>query len=137
MVVSFCFFFQHLALKCHLSQRSVLLNDIIQVYSGQHGRAMVFCQTKRECDRLALDELAKLRPQVLHGDIPQAKRDSIMKVHGRSQKIPSVEGVRVLTTFFWGGGGDYTPFLEVFAHFLIGKGLIFGSRFGLGKSQQI
>ena len=68
---------------------------------------MVFCQTKRECDRLAIDELAKLRPQVLHGDIPQAKRDSIMKVHGRIRKIPSVEGVGVPDNF--GGGGGRPP----------------------------
>ena len=67
---------------------------------------MVFCQTKRECDRLAIDELAKLRPQVLHGDIPQAKRDSIMKVHGRIQKIPSLEeeGGGGPDVFFLGGG---------------------------------
>ena len=31
----------------------------------------------------------------------------------------------------------YTPFWEVFAHFLIGKGQIFGPKSGLGKSLDI
>ena len=73
-------FLQHLALKCLPNQIKSLLPDIIQVHCGRHGRTIVFCQTKKECDDLASNTLHKMRAQVLHGDIAQAKRDIVIKV---------------------------------------------------------
>lgn len=66
---------EHLALTCHHAEIPTMLHDVIRVYCGQHGRVMIFCQTKLECDRLASETLFTLRPQVLHGDISQIKRD--------------------------------------------------------------
>lgn len=70
---------QHLAIKCNFQDRYGTIADIIQVYSGNHGRAIVFCQTKKEADELALSASMKLDAHVLHGDIPQDKRELVLK----------------------------------------------------------
>ena len=41
---------------------------------------MVFCQTKRDADELAVSECIKQEAHVLHGDIPQDKREMVLKV---------------------------------------------------------
>ena len=53
---------------------------MLKVYSGQHGRAMVFCQTKKEADELVETKDIKQERHVLHGDIPQEKREMVLKV---------------------------------------------------------
>ncbi|XP_064617477.1 nucleolar RNA helicase 2-like isoform X2 [Liolophura sinensis] len=70
---------QHLAIKCGYFDRAATLGDVVQVYSGKHGRAMIFCQTKREADELATCADIKLECHVLHGDIPQDKRETVLK----------------------------------------------------------
>ena len=50
------------------------------MYSGIHGRAMVFCETKRDADELAVSTEIKQETHVLHGDIPQEKREMVLKV---------------------------------------------------------
>ncbi len=52
----------------------------VQVYSGAHGRAMVFTSTKNEANELALNSGLKQDCQVLHGDIPQKQREITLKV---------------------------------------------------------
>ncbi|XP_014770272.1 nucleolar RNA helicase 2 isoform X1 [Octopus bimaculoides] len=70
---------QHLAIKCSIQDRNSIIADIIQVYSGNHGRAIVFCQTKKQADELAVSASMKLDAHVLHGDIPQDKRELVLK----------------------------------------------------------
>ncbi|XP_074644801.1 nucleolar RNA helicase 2-like isoform X2 [Tubulanus polymorphus] len=70
---------QHLAIKCNYQDRPAAIGDVIQVYSGNHGRAMVFCETKRDCDELACDSAIKQDVHVLHGDIKQSKREMVLK----------------------------------------------------------
>ena len=41
---------------------------------------MVFCQTKRDADELAVSPSIKQDCEVLHGDIPQMKRERVLKV---------------------------------------------------------
>ena len=41
---------------------------------------MIFCETKREADELALNTDIKQEMHVIHGDIPQAKRDMVLNV---------------------------------------------------------
>jgi ATP-dependent RNA helicase DDX21 len=72
--------FQHYAIKCNYQDRGSTIGDIVQVYSGSHGRAMVFCQTKKDADELACSSAIKQDTHVLHGDIPQAKREIVLKV---------------------------------------------------------
>lgn len=50
---------QHLAIECHWSQRAAVIGDVIQVYSGSHGRTIIFCETKREATELALNSSIK------------------------------------------------------------------------------
>ena len=43
---------------------------------------MVFCQTKRDADTLAVGTTIKQETHVLHGDIPQDKREMVLQVIG-------------------------------------------------------
>ncbi|XP_067408745.1 nucleolar RNA helicase 2-like [Emydura macquarii macquarii] len=70
---------EHLAIECHWSQRAAVIGDVIQVYSGTHGRTIVFCETKKEANELALNASIKQDCQSLHGDIPQKQREITLK----------------------------------------------------------
>ncbi|XP_064633451.1 nucleolar RNA helicase 2-like [Lineus longissimus] len=70
---------KHYAIKCSYQDRGSTIGDIVQVYSGSHGRAMVFCQTKKDADELACGTAIKQDTHVLHGDIPQPKREIVLK----------------------------------------------------------
>ncbi|XP_008308798.1 nucleolar RNA helicase 2 [Cynoglossus semilaevis] len=70
---------EHLAIACHWSQRAAVIGDVIQVYSGRHGRTIVFCETKKEANELALNASIKQSTQSLHGDIPQKQREITLK----------------------------------------------------------
>ncbi|XP_009993186.1 PREDICTED: nucleolar RNA helicase 2-like [Chaetura pelagica] len=50
---------EHLAIECHWSQRAAVIGDVIQVYSGSHGRTIVFCETKKEANELAMNASIK------------------------------------------------------------------------------
>ena len=51
-----------------------------QVYSGRHGRTMIFTQTKADANELALNSHLKTDCRVLHGDIAQKQRELTLKV---------------------------------------------------------
>ncbi|XP_068442532.1 nucleolar RNA helicase 2 [Clinocottus analis] len=70
---------EHLAIACHWSQRAAVIGDVIQVYSGSHGKTIVFCETKREADELSMNASIKQSSQSLHGDIPQKQREVTLK----------------------------------------------------------
>ena len=70
---------EHKALCCPYHERSSMINDIINVYSGMFGRTMVFTSTKHEANELALNAAIKQDCQVLHGDIPQKQREITLK----------------------------------------------------------
>ena len=53
---------------------------LLQVYSGAHGRTMIFIWTKAEANELALSSSLKQDCQVLHGDIQQKQREITLKV---------------------------------------------------------
>lgn len=80
VLIIFIFTLQHLAIKCSYFDRAATIGDILQVYSGSHGRAIIFCQTKRDADELAVHSAIKQDAHVLHGDIPQDKREMVLKV---------------------------------------------------------
>lgn len=61
------------------------MGKVVQCYSGDHGRAMVFLETKKNCDQLALAPEIKQQCSVLHGDIAQNRREAILKVSGITQ----------------------------------------------------
>ncbi|KAM9409636.1 nucleolar RNA helicase 2 [Pholidichthys leucotaenia] len=70
---------EHLAIACHWSQRAAVIGDVVQVYSGSHGRTIVFCETKKEANELAMNASIKQSAQSLHGDIPQKQRELTLK----------------------------------------------------------
>lgn len=64
--------------KCQFSEISSMLADLIKVYSGAHGRTLVFTNTKKDCHDLSINNV-KLDSQSLHGDMQQEQRESTMK----------------------------------------------------------
>eukprot|EP00758_Cryptobia_borreli_P003124 Tbor_TRINITY_DN3545_c0_g1::TRINITY_DN3545_c0_g1_i1::g.2918::m.2918/K16911/DDX21; ATP-dependent RNA helicase DDX21 len=64
--------------KCNHSEMSSMLADLIRVYSGNHGRTLVFTNTKKDCHNLSINN-SKLDSQCLHGDMQQDQRESTMK----------------------------------------------------------
>ncbi|KAI9542684.1 Nucleolar RNA helicase 2 [Dissostichus eleginoides] len=70
---------EHLAIACHWSQRAAVIGDVIQVYSGTHGKTILFCETKKDANEYSLDSSIKQSCQALHGDIPQKQREITLK----------------------------------------------------------
>lgn len=67
------------ALGCQVTdaaRRSVLV-DLLTVY-GDGGKAIVFTQTKRDCDEVAAACALHLPCEPLHGDMAQAERERVM-----------------------------------------------------------
>ena len=66
---------------CPYSLRTAVISSTLREYSdGGRGRAIVFCETKRDADSLARSRSLGGAAQALHGDVPQARRESILKV---------------------------------------------------------
>ncbi|XP_053778852.1 nucleolar RNA helicase 2 [Desmodus rotundus] len=70
---------EHLAIKCHWTQRAAVIGDVIRVYSGFHGRTIIFCETKKEAQELSQNAFIRQDAQSLHGDIPQKQREITLK----------------------------------------------------------
>nr|XP_039328883.1 nucleolar RNA helicase 2-like [Saimiri boliviensis boliviensis] len=70
---------EHLAIKCHWTQRSAVIGDVILVYSGHQGRTIIFCETQKEAQELSQNSAIKQDAQSLHGDIPQKQREITLK----------------------------------------------------------
>ena len=70
-----------------------MIVNTLQVYSGAHGRAIVFCETKKEADLLATSNAMTADAHVLHGDIPQDKREMVLKVGTENLPFTSVNKV--------------------------------------------
>ncbi|KAL7841834.1 hypothetical protein SRHO_G00255250 [Serrasalmus rhombeus] len=70
---------EHLAITCHWSQRAAVIGDIVQVYSGSHGRTIIFCETKKQAHELSMNPSIKQNAQSLHGDIAQKQRELTLK----------------------------------------------------------
>jgi len=66
---------EHLAIRCHYKERASTMSDVVQVYSGKYGRCMIFCETKKEANELAVNSSIRVDVQVLHGDIAQNQRE--------------------------------------------------------------
>lgn len=71
---------QHLAIGSSLFDRPQKIADILQVYSGSQGRTLIFCETKRDADKLAQSREIRVEKDVLHGDVSQSKREMVLKV---------------------------------------------------------
>ncbi|XP_077999152.1 nucleolar RNA helicase 2-like isoform X1 [Glandiceps talaboti] len=69
----------HLAIRCFYKERASAISDVVQVYSGQHGRCMIFCETKKDANELGLNTTIRQEVQVLHGDIAQNQREITLK----------------------------------------------------------
>ncbi|KAM5140702.1 nucleolar RNA helicase 2-A-like [Mantella aurantiaca] len=71
---------EHLAIECNRYQKATVLGDIVQVYSGSHGRTIVFCDSKLEAHELSTNcGSIKQSAKALHGDLQQKEREVILK----------------------------------------------------------
>lgn len=67
-------------MKCHYLDCPPVLRNVLAMYSGKHGRVMVFCQTKKKVDKLMVYEELRVEDHALHEDITQKKRETVIKV---------------------------------------------------------
>ena len=58
----------HLAINCPFYNRTSTLADLLLVYKGLNGKAIVFTQTKADANNIILSDM-KCDVEVLHGDI--------------------------------------------------------------------
>tara|TARA_B110000208_G_scaffold110744_1_gene136839 strand:+ start:661 stop:2046 length:1386 start_codon:yes stop_codon:yes gene_type:complete len=71
---------QHLVMRCPWQTRPSVINDMLTVHAdGGESRAIVFCDTKKDCNELSVDSRLKYDCRTLHGDIPQKQREVTMK----------------------------------------------------------
>ncbi|KAG8435275.1 hypothetical protein GDO86_013286 [Hymenochirus boettgeri] len=71
---------EHLAIECTRSQKAAILGDIVQVYSGSHGKTIIFCDSKLEAHELSTNcGSLKQTAKPLHGDLQQKEREVILK----------------------------------------------------------
>ena len=66
------------------------------MYAGTTGRVIIFCETKLECNELSMDESMKFESKALHGDVPQATRETTMEAfrNGRFRVLIATDVVR-------------------------------------------
>lgn len=75
---------EHLALKFNdLSRRPEVVLKLLENYSKDidQNQAIVFCQTKQECDSLARSkQMESISADVLHGNLSQRRRELVLSV---------------------------------------------------------
>ncbi|CAL8073607.1 unnamed protein product [Calicophoron daubneyi] len=70
----------HCALPCSFQERASTISDVIRVYCKNHeSRCIVFCDRKKDADELAANTAMSDSCHVFHGDVPQDKRELILK----------------------------------------------------------
>uniref|UniRef100_A0A1I8IUD9 RNA helicase n=1 Tax=Macrostomum lignano TaxID=282301 RepID=A0A1I8IUD9_9PLAT len=71
---------EHLAILSPFASRSAAIADVIRVRcGGPQARCIVFCERKRDADELASHAAMSGDCHVLHGDIPQDKRELVLQ----------------------------------------------------------
>ncbi|OCT56354.1 hypothetical protein XELAEV_18000221mg [Xenopus laevis] len=71
---------EHLAIECNRSQKAAVLGDIVQVYSGSHGKTIIFCDSKLQAHELSTNcGSLKQSAKPLHGDLQQKEREVVLK----------------------------------------------------------
>ncbi|KAJ9520152.1 hypothetical protein QJQ45_030075 [Haematococcus lacustris] len=68
---------KHLVLPSHWQQRTSLIRDLITSY-GLGGRSIVFTDTKRDADQIAMELSSSIGAQPLHGDLTQKLREQAL-----------------------------------------------------------
>ena len=70
----------HLVCACPWQVRPATIGDLIRVYCGAGGRCIVFVDTKKEADELAVDAAltARIEAKAMHGDVPQSSREACL-----------------------------------------------------------
>jgi superfamily II DNA/RNA helicase len=109
---------QHLAFKLNnLNQRAEIVLKLLDKYSKDinQSQAIVFCQTKQECDYLARsNEMSSISSDVLHGNLSQRRREQVLDVRSfcfcfllsfffeefSSRKYSCINNNRCISTWF-------------------------------------
>lgn len=71
---------QHFVLQAPYQVRAITIADCIRMYGGADGRCIIFVETKREADELAvngaLTSVVDVKP--MHGDVAQGQREATL-----------------------------------------------------------
>ncbi|KAH9181405.1 hypothetical protein AeNC1_016619, partial [Aphanomyces euteiches] len=70
---------EHIAIPCHWQTRPQLLANLLSMYTTKSSRTIIFAETKKDCNELAVNPDIKQDAQVLHGDIAQGQRETTMQ----------------------------------------------------------
>lgn len=70
---------KHYAINVPMQNRISTLADIIKMYGGRRGKAIVFTQTKADANNIILEHKVNVDAEVLHGDIAQNQREVTLK----------------------------------------------------------
>lgn len=66
---------EHYCLKASPMQKQAYIGSLIKhFFKGKNGKVIIFCETKREVDRIGNSGLIPLSLETLHGDIKQFQR---------------------------------------------------------------
>ena len=96
---------RHIAIPAHWETKAGTISDTIAMFAGVSnalksrtmfappwcalthcswavlqttGRCIIFCETKLECNELSVNDALKYETKALHGDVPQAQRETTM-----------------------------------------------------------
>ena len=69
---------QHLVCMCPWQVRAQTIGDLVRVYGGSNGRTIIFTETKKECDEMAVNPALTLETKALHGDVAQGQREATL-----------------------------------------------------------
>lgn len=58
-------------MNCPFHNRMAIMRDVVLCYGGMHKNSIIFCDTKKDANKILLEADIKTTCQVLHGDIPQ------------------------------------------------------------------
>lgn len=66
---------EHLVLPCPWQVRAQTIGDLVRIYGGSQGKTVVFVETKKEADELAVNPAITSRVECkpMHGDVPQSR----------------------------------------------------------------
>lgn len=66
---------QHLVLMCPWQVRAQTIGDLVRIYGGVEGKTVIFVETKKEADELAVNPAltSRVECKAMHGDVAQAR----------------------------------------------------------------
>ncbi|KAH0482264.1 MAG: uncharacterized protein KVP18_002426 [Porospora cf. gigantea A] len=101
---------RHLAMEVGYHERKNIISDVVKMYAGLRGKVIIFCETKRTCNEVALETPISNICMPLHGDIEQKTRESTLNAFKKG-------GFRVLVATDVAARGLHVDNVDLVLHF--------------------